>query len=80
MARIRCHYSRCIHLEDGYCGAPLVELDPEDGCRKYTQAGAQFDDDYVEEEIDEMSQWADEGYDEWVNEDDEFDFNLGDDD
>ena len=78
MARIRCHYSGCIHLEDGYCGTPSVELDPEDGCRMFSQSGGQFDDDWADEEVDEMSQWEDEGYDEWVDEDDDFQFDLND--
>ena len=83
MARIRCHYVDCIHLEDEFCGAAHVELDPDEGCQTYTRADSQFDDDWVdEEEEDELSDWDEEELDEWYvdEEDDDLDLNLEDED
>ena len=36
MPRIRCHYEDCVFLEDKYCGAAQVELDPDTGCMTYS--------------------------------------------
>lgn len=59
MPRIHCHYVDCTFLEKGYCRAPSVEFDPDEGCLTY----AQFDDVPAEEE------WAEEETDElWENE------------
>ena len=77
MARIRCHYVGCIHLEDGYCGLSLVEFDPEEGCRIFTQSNNQFDEDWVDEEEDELSDWDEEDLDDWyADEDEEDDFSV----
>ena len=35
MPRIRCHYTDCVFVDDGYCGAAAVELDPDTGCATY---------------------------------------------
>lgn len=37
MPRIRCFYDDCVFLEKGFCGAPMIELDPEDGCLTYSE-------------------------------------------
>ena len=37
MPRIRCHYEDCVFLEEGYCGAAAIELEPETGCLTYTR-------------------------------------------
>jgi hypothetical protein len=31
MARIRCHYIDCVFLDEGYCSAAQIELDPDTG-------------------------------------------------
>jgi len=36
MPRIRCRYVDCVFLEDGYCGAAAVEIDPDEGCLTYS--------------------------------------------
>ena len=36
MPRIRCHYTDCVFVDDGYCGAAAVELDPDTGCATYS--------------------------------------------
>jgi hypothetical protein len=37
MPRIRCRYLDCSYLDEGYCGAAAVILDPDEGCLTYTQ-------------------------------------------
>jgi len=32
MPRIRCHYLDCVFLDDGYCSAAAIEIDPDVGC------------------------------------------------
>jgi len=32
MPKIRCHYNDCAFLDDGYCSAALVEINPDNGC------------------------------------------------
>ena len=38
MPRIRCHYIDCVFLDDGYCGAAAIELDPDVGCMTFSRA------------------------------------------
>ena len=38
MARIRCHYVNCVFLDEGYCSAAAVEIDPDTGCATFTEA------------------------------------------
>ena len=64
MARIRCKYVGCVFLDDGLCSASVVELDPDEGCLTFSQAGDPYEDD----------DWDDDnsldGYDEWDDEED----------
>ena len=77
MPRIRCHYIDCIFLEDNYCGASTVELDPDEGCLTFTRIGDVPDDeDWDEEELGEIwDEDSDDLYldddedDDWLNED-----------
>ncbi|MBN1668912.1 MAG: hypothetical protein JW862_17605 [Anaerolineales bacterium] len=71
MPRIRCFYSDCVHLEDGFCGAPIVEIDPDIGCRTYSQVGEQFLDEDEDAWDDDLAEW-DEDYDDddWLDDDD----------
>jgi hypothetical protein len=64
-----------VFLDDGYCGAAAVEVDPDVGCMTYSRA-----DDLVEEEDweeeEELEDWEevdaeDEEEDMWLD-DDEF--------
>ena len=57
MPRIRCHYDDCVFLEEKYCGAAAVELDPDTGCLTYSQV----DEVAVEEEEEE---WGEDALDE----------------
>ena len=38
MPRIRCHYTDCVFIDDGYCSAAAVEFDPDTGCATYSPA------------------------------------------
>ena len=77
MPRIRCHYDDCVFLEDGYCGAAAIELEPETGCLTYTRVDEaeakekeeewdedEFDDELEEEEEDFYEEEDDEPWDE----------------
>lgn len=74
MPRIRCHYVDCIFLDDGYCSAAAVEIDPDTGCATY----APNEQDLLEKdwEEDELEEWEDadiedEEDDSWLDDEDE---------
>jgi hypothetical protein len=76
MPRIKCHYLDCVFLDEGYCSAAAVEIDPDTGCNTYSPseeaaAGEGWDE---EEELEEWEdEEVDEDEDEWLDEDeDEF--------
>jgi hypothetical protein len=75
MPRIRCHYIDCVFLDDGYCGAAAVEIDPDAGCMTYARADdLETDKEWEEEEVDE---WEDIDLEEeddemWLNEDEDY--------
>ena len=67
MPRIRCHYTDCIFIDDGYCSAAAVEIDPDTGCATFSAAdGAVAGEEKWEEELEE---WEEEDVDE---EDDDY--------
>mgnify|MGYP001584140849 CR=1 FL=1 len=51
MPRIRCRYEDCVFLEEGYCGAAAIELEPEAGCLTYSRV------DEAESAEDEWEEW-----------------------
>ena len=75
MPRIRCHYTDCIFIDEGYCSAAAVELDPDTGCATYSPvdgngADTEWEDEeeleeWDEEEVDEDDLWADDEEDEF---------------
>ena len=73
MPRIRCHYVDCVFLDDGYCSAASVEIDPDVGCMTYSRASDLSEDDWESEE-DELEEWdnidLDEDDDLWLDDDD----------
>ena len=77
MPRIRCHYLDCVFIDDGYCGAAAIEVDPDVGCMTYSRADdLEVDDEWEEEEEDELEEWDEidpdeEDEDLWLD-DDEF--------
>ena len=78
MPRIRCHYMDCVLLDDGYCGAAAIELDPDMGCMSYKRADdLGVEDEWeIEEEEEDLEEWdeldSDEEDDELLIDDDEF--------
>lgn len=57
MPRIRCHYLDCIFLDEGYCSAAAIELDPDAGCATYSPNEEAVEEEEWEEELEE---WDDE--------------------
>jgi hypothetical protein len=75
MPRIRCRYEDCVFLEDGYCGAAAIELEPDTGCLTYTRvddAEEKEDEEWEEEEVDELDE-EDDDYFDGEDEDDDWD-------
>ena len=79
MPRIRCRYLDCVFLEEGYCGAAAIELDPDAGCLTYSQTEeaepaqaweeAELDEDWEDEE--EGFEVEEEEEEAWEDEDEE---------
>ncbi|HQU37549.1 MAG: hypothetical protein CNIPEHKO_02679 [Anaerolineales bacterium] len=74
MPRIKCHYTDCVFLDEGYCSAAAVEFDPDTGCATYTPSDeAAAKEDWDEEEAEEWEEEEDDDDDEsWDEEEDEF--------
>lgn len=61
MPRIRCFYTDCVFLDENYCTAVRIELDPTEGCLTYKVSTP--DEEWEEEE------WLDEEEELWEDED-----------
>jgi len=77
MPRIRCRYLDCIFLDDSYCSAAAVEIDPDTGCATHApNEEAAAEKGWNEEEA--LEEWEesdpeDEDEDLWLDEEeDEF--------
>lgn len=73
MPRIRCHYVDCVFLDDGYCGAAAIEIDPDMGCTTYSRADDLDVEDEWEEDEGELDEWDDVDDEEdelWLNDED----------
>ena len=62
MPRIRCHYEDCVFLENGFCSAERVEIDPELGCLTFQQP---------DEATPAVAEWEEEEPEALFEEDDE---------
>ena len=77
MPKIRCHYIDCAFLDEGYCSAAMVELDPDAGWKTYSPtAEAVEENDWEEEEEEEAEEWEeledeDDEDDVWMDDEDE---------
>ena len=74
MPRIRCLYIDCVFLDDGFCGAPAVEIDPDMGCTTHRRVNY-LDEDVAWSDEDELKEWEEfdgEDDDELWLDDDEF--------
>ncbi|MBL8051671.1 MAG: hypothetical protein JNM46_10660 [Anaerolineales bacterium] len=71
MPRIKCHYADCVFLDEGFCSAAAVEVDPDTGCVTYSPADgvAVADDEWDEDEEEWEDEDLDEEDDEWEEED-----------
>jgi formate hydrogenlyase subunit 6/NADH:ubiquinone oxidoreductase subunit I len=74
MPRIKCHYIDCVFLDEGYCSAAAIELDPDTGCATYSPSDeAVAEEDWEEEEEEWEEDESEEEDDElWDDEEDEF--------
>ena len=77
MPRIRCHYIDCVFLDDGYCGAAAIELDPDSGCMTYTLADDMETEEEWDTEEEDVEEWEDSDSDEeedelWLEDEDEY--------
>lgn len=76
MPRIRCHYLDCVFLDDGYCGAAAIELDPDMGCMTYSRADdLATEDEWDDDEELETEEWDDMDDEEdelWLDDEDDF--------
>ncbi len=73
MPRVRCYYTDCVFLEENYCSAVRIEINPDEGCLTYKVAASE--EDWVEEEewLDEEEAWEDDEWEEddlWLDDDD----------
>ena len=75
MPRIRCHYMDCIFIDEGFCSAAAVEIDPDTGCATYSPS----EDDAATWDEEELEDWENEGAGEeeedddlWLDDDDDF--------
>jgi hypothetical protein len=74
MPRIRCHYIDCVFLDDGYCGAAAIEVDPDVGCMTYSRADDVETEEEEWDEEEELEEWdeadaEEEDDDMWLDED-----------
>jgi hypothetical protein len=64
-----------LFLDDGYCGAAAIEIDPDVGCMTYSRADdLEVEEEWDGEEEEELEEWEElEGEDEedelWLDED-----------
>lgn len=77
MPRIRCHYLDCAFLDDGFCSAAAIELDPDTGCMTYSPTADVSSEEGWDEEEEELEEWEEleeeEEEDIWMD-DEEDDF------
>lgn len=78
MPKIRCHYIDCAFLDEGYCSAAMVELDPDTGCKTYSPTAEVTDENEweEEEEEEETEEWEeledeDEEDESWMDDEEE---------
>lgn len=84
MPRIRCHYVDCVFLDEGYCAAAAVELDPDEGCLTYSPSGEVSPEEAWEGNEALEEDWEDVGFssvgeEDWEEEEDEEDIEETDD-
>jgi hypothetical protein len=73
MPRVRCHYTSCVFIDDGYCGAAAIVIDPDLGCTTYSRV-EDLDEDVWHDEVDPFEGYEDIDIDDddddlWLDED-----------
>jgi hypothetical protein len=62
----------CIFIDEGYCSAAAVELDPDTGCATYAPSEDDIDDeDWDDDELDGWDNDTDDDDDLWLDDDDD---------
>jgi hypothetical protein len=74
MPRIKCHYVDCVFLDDGYCSAAAVEIDPDSGCATFSPSDAAAGTWEEEEETEWEDEESEEGEDDLWEDDEEDEF------
>jgi hypothetical protein len=72
MPRIKCHYADCVFLDEGYCSAAAVEIDPDAGCTTYTPSEEAKGEWEEEEELEWEEEEEEDDDDLWEEDDDDF--------
>lgn len=76
MPKIRCHYLDCLFLDERYCSAAAIELNPDSGCLTYRPSedsgSANWEDDVELDDWDELGS-DEESEDLWATDDDDSD-------
>lgn len=72
MPRLRCHYTDCVFLDQGYCGAAAAEIDPEEGCLTYSPTGEVSPDEAWEQNEAMEEEWAEAGFTSGGDNDDDY--------
>ncbi|GAB4458218.1 MAG: hypothetical protein Kow0070_11530 [Anaerolineales bacterium] len=72
MPRIKCHYADCVFLDEGYCSAAAVEIDPDAGCNTYSPSEEAEEAWDEEEELEWDDEEEEEEDDLWDEDEDEF--------
>jgi len=61
----------CIFIDEGYCSAAAVEIDPDTGCATYSPSEDVVDDDWEDDELDDWDNEEEEEDDLWLDDDDD---------
>jgi hypothetical protein len=66
-----------VFLDDGYCGAAAIELDPDVGCMTFSRADDLDVEDEWEEEEEETDEWEEIDLEEedeelWLDDEEEY--------
>lgn len=73
MPRIKCHYLDCVFLDESYCSAAAVEIDPDAGCTTYSPSGeVEAEEEWEDEESEEWEEDEADDDDLWEEDEDEF--------
>jgi len=72
MPRIKCHYVDCVFLDEGYCSAAAVEIDPDAGCNTYSPSEESAEEWEEEEELEWEEEEEEEDDELWDDDDDDF--------